>query len=71
VLFSVEESDTPVTVDYADPVNDVTSANSLGTVTVPGNANPITPGSEIGQACGADPDFICGELSGQATMPIM
>lgn len=61
------------------PVNaDGTFEASLGTLTVSGAANTITPGSDIvatvnlqGQLCDNSPDFICGTVTGQVTVPIM
>ncbi|MFO0613274.1 MAG: hypothetical protein U0414_11825 [Polyangiaceae bacterium] len=61
------------------PVNaDGTFEASLGTITVSGDANPITPGSDIvatvnlqGQLCAEKPDFFCGTVTGQVMMPIM
>jgi hypothetical protein len=50
----------------------------LPTLTVPGDANPITPGNPIeataalcGHICGDEPDLVCGEVSGNVTKPIM
>lgn len=51
---------------------------ALGTITVNGDANTITPGSDImadvhlqGQLCAEKPDFVCGNVTGMVTMPIM
>jgi hypothetical protein len=61
-----------------DVAADGTFAASLGTLTVSGDANTITPGSDIvatvnlqGQLCSNDPDFVCGSVTGEVTMPIM
>ena len=50
----------------------------LGTLTITGDANPITPGSDIvatasihGSLCSQDPEFVCGTVDGQVMMPIM
>lgn len=66
-------------IDFpAFPINaDGTFLAQLGTITVSGEANTITPGSDItatvgleGSVCAEKPDFLCGNVKGQVTMPI-
>lgn len=69
--------DDPIDIP-AFPVNsDGTFLAQLGTITVSGEANTITPGSDItatvglqGGVCAETPDFVCGLVKGSVTMPI-
>ena len=51
---------------------------AIGVINVPGGANPITKDAAItadvsikGNACASDPTFICGDVSGKVTAPIV
>lgn len=61
-----------------DVAEDGTFTAAIGTITVPGAANPITKGSDItadvsitGSLCANDPAFVCGPVTGKVTAPIM
>ncbi len=51
---------------------------AFGVINVPGSANPITKDAAItadvtikGNTCASDPTFICGDVSGKVTAPIV
>lgn len=69
--------DAPITIAPFAINADGSFDASLGTITVNGEANTITPGSDIvatvnlqGRLCAENPDFICGTVTGMVTMPI-
>ncbi len=80
--LSYNDQKTPVgpQVDLGtfDVAADGSFTAAIGTISVPGAANPITKDADItadvsitGSLCAADTTFVCGDVDGNVTMPLM